>query len=160
MRTYERSINVETTTGSRTAKPKADRSPVPRLSPQPAQIPHAAAAVPAGAAPASFMEQALGYQIDRWQRSVLFLDMLRERANNMLAHEEAGMPAPLDFEYETILDARRFERTRLPADESNQFVAIERAAGASISQALEIYREARDRASEQLFSALYGSENR
>lgn len=25
------------------------------------------------------LEQALHYQIDRWQRSVLFLDMLRER---------------------------------------------------------------------------------
>lgn len=56
------------------------------------------------------MAQAFRYQIDRWQRSVLYLDMLRERANNMLAHEEAGMPAPLDFEYETILDARHFER--------------------------------------------------
>ena len=27
----------------------------------------------------------------------------------MLAHEEAGMPPPLDFDYETILDARSFE---------------------------------------------------
>ncbi|MEO8171237.1 MAG: DUF3141 domain-containing protein, partial [Oxalobacteraceae bacterium] len=49
------------------------------------------------------------YQFDRWQRGVLFLDMLRERANNMLTHEEAGMPPPLAFEYETILDARLFE---------------------------------------------------
>jgi hypothetical protein len=65
--------------------------------------------VPADIAPASFMEQAFGYQIDRWQRSVLFLDMLREGAGNMLAHEEAGMPAPLDFDYEMILDARNFE---------------------------------------------------
>jgi hypothetical protein len=65
--------------------------------------------VPAGVAPASFMEQVFGYQIDRWQRSVLFLDMLREVGNNMLAHEEAGMPPPLDFEYETILDARTFK---------------------------------------------------
>ncbi|HCY64699.1 MAG TPA: poly(3-hydroxyalkanoate) synthetase [Oxalobacteraceae bacterium] len=62
------------------------------------------------AEPASTLQQALRYQIDRWQRSILFLDILRERANNMLAHEEAGMPALLDFEYETILDARRFER--------------------------------------------------
>ncbi|MEO8119754.1 MAG: DUF3141 domain-containing protein [Rhodoferax sp.] len=69
-----------------------------------------AAAVPASASAPSFIEQAFRYQTDRWQRSVLFLDMLRERANNMLAHEEAGMPPPLDFEYETILDARHFER--------------------------------------------------
>jgi hypothetical protein len=71
---------------------------------------YAAAAVPASASAAPFMEQAFRYQIDRWQRSVLFFDMLRERANNMLAHEEAGMPPPLDFQYETILDARQFER--------------------------------------------------
>ncbi len=69
-----------------------------------------AATVAAGAPTPSLIEQALRYQFDRWQRSVLFLDMLRERANNMLAHEEAGMPPPLDFEYETILDARRFVR--------------------------------------------------
>lgn len=50
------------------------------------------------------------YQIDRVQRTVLFLDILRQRASNLLAHEEAGMPPPLDFEYETIMDARRFER--------------------------------------------------
>ena len=49
------------------------------------------------------------YQLDLWQRSILFLDILRERANNMLAHEQAGLPPLLDFEYETILDARRFE---------------------------------------------------
>ncbi|MBK5205342.1 MAG: DUF3141 domain-containing protein [Polaromonas sp.] len=40
---------------------------------------------------------------------MLFPDMLREWANNMLAHVEANMPSPVDFEYETIPDARRFE---------------------------------------------------
>lgn len=48
------------------------------------------------------------YQLDFWQRSVLFLDTLRERADNMLAHEQAGLPPLLNFDYETILDARRF----------------------------------------------------
>lgn len=52
----------------------------------------------------------LGYQIDRLERTVLFLDTLRQRASNLLAHEAAGMPPPLNFEYETILDARHFER--------------------------------------------------
>lgn len=60
--------------------------------------------------PASLMEQALRYHVDRWQRSLMLLDTFRERANNMLAHETAGMPPPLHFEYETILDARLFER--------------------------------------------------
>ena len=61
-------------------------------------------------APVSIMETAFRYQVDRWQRSLMLLDTFRERANNMLAHETAGMPAPLHFEYETILDARQFER--------------------------------------------------
>lgn len=98
-------MNVKSTEGRRRAKPRTDLAPQPQL----AELPHAAA-LPVGAAPASLMEQAFRYQIDRWQRGVMFLDMLRERANNMLTHEEAGMPPPLDFEYETILDARLFER--------------------------------------------------
>ena len=54
-------------------------------------------------------EQAWNYQTDFLQRSILFLDILRERANNMLDHEQAGLPPLLDFEYEAILDARKFE---------------------------------------------------
>lgn len=49
------------------------------------------------------------------------------------------------------------ERTRLPADEANPFIAMERAASESISHALEACRKVRDAASEQLFSTLYGS---
>ena len=50
------------------------------------------------------------YSRDLWERSVLFLDTLRERADNMIAHERAGMPPLLDFKYETLLDARQFSR--------------------------------------------------
>lgn len=49
------------------------------------------------------------YGRDLWERSILFWDTLRQRANNMLVHERAGLPPLLDFKYETILDARRFE---------------------------------------------------
>ncbi len=59
--------------------------------------------------PVGLPEAAWKYQIDLWQRSVLFLDILRERGNNMLAHEQAGLPPLLDFDYETILDARQFK---------------------------------------------------
>ncbi len=52
----------------------------------------------------------LDYLIDVWQRNILFLDVLRERANNIIEHERAGLPPPLKFDYETILDARRLER--------------------------------------------------
>tara|TARA_R110002124_G_scaffold266813_2_gene433813 strand:- start:2717 stop:4477 length:1761 start_codon:yes stop_codon:yes gene_type:complete len=50
------------------------------------------------------------YQVDVWQRSVLFLDTLRQRADNMIEHEKAGMPPLLDFKYEMALDARAFKR--------------------------------------------------
>jgi len=49
------------------------------------------------------------YGRDLWERSVLFMDTLRERADNMIAHERAGMPPLLDFKYETLLDARQFD---------------------------------------------------
>ena len=50
------------------------------------------------------------YQRDFLERTVLFWDTLRQRANNMLEHERAGLPPLLDFKYETLLDARGFER--------------------------------------------------
>lgn len=54
-------------------------------------------------------DDAWGYGIDVWQRTILFWDTLRQRADNMLEHERAGLPPLLDFKYETILDARGFE---------------------------------------------------
>lgn len=53
---------------------------------------------------------AWSYGLDVWQRTILFCDALRHRANNAMEHERAGMPPLLDFKYETILDARRFEQ--------------------------------------------------
>lgn len=50
------------------------------------------------------------YQRDFLERSILFWDALRQRANNMIAHERAGLPPLLAFEYETLMDARRFEQ--------------------------------------------------
>jgi uncharacterized protein DUF3141 len=41
------------------------------------------------------------YQRDVWEHSILFIDTLRQRA---------GKPPLLDFDYELILDARRFEK--------------------------------------------------
>lgn len=57
-----------------------------------------------------WIRDSLSYQRDLWQRSVLFLDVLRERANNMLDDEQAGLPLLLDFPYEVILDARNFDK--------------------------------------------------
>jgi len=50
------------------------------------------------------------YAQDLTERSILFWDTLRQRADNMLAHERAGKPPLLDFDYEVVLDAHRFER--------------------------------------------------
>lgn len=61
-------------------------------------------------APAQPLQEAWDYQLDVWQRSILFWDALRQRANNMLEHERTGLPPLLDFKYETVLDARRFEQ--------------------------------------------------
>ena len=59
---------------------------------------------------ASSLRENWDYGLDILQRTVLFWDILRERASNMLEHERAGLPTLLNFKYETILDARRFER--------------------------------------------------
>jgi pimeloyl-ACP methyl ester carboxylesterase len=50
------------------------------------------------------------YSVDAAQRAVLFWDTLRRRGNQWLAHEQAGKPPLLHFEYEMVLDARTFER--------------------------------------------------
>ena len=55
------------------------------------------------------LQDVLDYQRDLLERMVLFWDALRQRADNMLDHERAGLPPLLDFKFETLLDARLFE---------------------------------------------------
>jgi hypothetical protein len=50
------------------------------------------------------------YSVDAAQRSVLMLDTLRQRGNNLLEHQRAGLPPLLNFDYEMVLDARKFAR--------------------------------------------------
>ena len=49
------------------------------------------------------------YSVDFAQRSVLYWDTLRQRGNQFTEREQAGLPPVLHFEYEMVLDARRFE---------------------------------------------------
>ena len=49
------------------------------------------------------------YVADFAQRGTLFLDTLRQRGNNWIAHEQAGKPPLLAYEYEILADARTFE---------------------------------------------------
>lgn len=63
------------------------------------------------AAEAPSTQDYFDYQRDFFERTILFWDTLRQRANNMLEHERSGLPPLLDFKYETLLDARSFERS-------------------------------------------------
>src|SRR5262245_10005125 len=51
----------------------------------------------------------LSYQRDVLERSILFFDTLRKRANAMLEHERLGLPPLLNFKSEMLLDARQFD---------------------------------------------------
>lgn len=66
-------------------------------------------AAAAGAPAADVLRDVAEYQRDLLERTILFWDVLRQRADNMLEHERAGLPPLLDFKYEMLLDARRFE---------------------------------------------------
>ncbi|HWH68749.1 MAG TPA: DUF3141 domain-containing protein, partial [Candidatus Sulfotelmatobacter sp.] len=50
------------------------------------------------------------YVVDWAQRMILFWDTLRQRGNLFLEREQAGKPPVLHFQYEMVLDARKFER--------------------------------------------------
>lgn len=73
-----------------------------------------AASSVAGAAapkdPAEVWREAVSYGFDAAQRGLLFWDTLRQRGNNWLAHEKAGKPPLLAFDFEIVADARTFER--------------------------------------------------
>ena len=51
-----------------------------------------------------------GYASDAVQRSVLFLDTLRQRGNNFVEHTRQGLPPVLHFDYETVVDGRKLAR--------------------------------------------------
>jgi hypothetical protein len=50
------------------------------------------------------------YMIDACQRTILFWDVLRQRGNNYLAHQQRGQPPVVQFDYEMIIDGRQLER--------------------------------------------------
>jgi hypothetical protein len=50
------------------------------------------------------------YAVDAWQRSILFLDVLRQRGNAFLQHNEVQDPHVLSFESDVILDGRQMAR--------------------------------------------------
>jgi hypothetical protein len=50
------------------------------------------------------------YWVDAMQRSVLYLDVLRERGNQFLDHYQAGKPPVLSFDYDVVLDGATLPR--------------------------------------------------
>ncbi len=63
----------------------------------------------ASALPCGFLyQQAIDYWVDAWQRSAIFLDVLKQRSNAHLIHEQETAPTVLHFDFELVLDGRNF----------------------------------------------------
>src|SRR6201982_2571921 len=52
----------------------------------------------------------LDYWVDAWQRSILLLDVLRQRGNNSREHNARKAPNVLSFDAELVLDGRTLVR--------------------------------------------------
>ena len=50
------------------------------------------------------------YWIDAWQRSILTLDVLRQRGNTYLEQKDRTAPHVLTFEFEVVRDGRTLPR--------------------------------------------------
>src|SRR5262249_53519855 len=50
------------------------------------------------------------YWVDACQRAVLFWDVMRQRGNTFLEHEDKGKPPLLVFEHEMVIDGRTLDR--------------------------------------------------
>ncbi|WP_246130091.1 DUF3141 domain-containing protein [Nitrospirillum pindoramense] len=59
---------------------------------------------------ASLAQQAVDYWVDAGQRSLLFLDVLRQRGNDHFQHMDDAWPNVLSFPYELVLDGRTLDR--------------------------------------------------
>jgi len=78
---------------------------------KPVTQPEGGSSTPPTAVPwASIAQDAWAYWIDAWQRSVLFLDVMRQRGNNHLEHSAEQVPNVLNFEFELVMGGRELER--------------------------------------------------
>jgi tellurite resistance protein len=58
----------------------------------------------------NWFADACSYAMDAYQRSILFTDILRKRGNMYLAHQKAGEPPVLVFDYDMTLDGRTLDK--------------------------------------------------
>ncbi|BCH20570.1 DUF3141 domain-containing protein [Mesorhizobium sp. L-8-3] len=56
------------------------------------------------------LAEAASYGLDAWQRSILFLDVMRRRAVQYDEHASEAVPHVLDFDAELVCDGREFAR--------------------------------------------------
>lgn len=56
------------------------------------------------------MTDSFEYMVDSFQRSVLYIDIMRKRGNEYLDHVQEGQPPVLVFDYEMIVDGRTLEQ--------------------------------------------------
>ena len=68
------------------------------------------AAYPSSLWPIPGASDLVDYWVDAWQRSILLLDVLRQRGNNCLEHNARKVPNVLSFEAELVLDGRTLPR--------------------------------------------------
>jgi Protein of unknown function (DUF3141) len=61
-------------------------------------------------APLGMFAPAFEYLVDAAQRSVLFLDVMRQRGNQYREHLAETAPHVLDYEVELIVDGRTLDR--------------------------------------------------
>ena len=60
--------------------------------------------------PADMVEDASAYYLDAWQRGILFLDVLRQRAERYQEHAAKAAPHVLKFDCELVMDGRTLQR--------------------------------------------------
>ena len=75
-----------------------------------ASAPKAVAAEMAALPGIQLVQQAFDYWTDAWQRSVLFLDVLRQRGNNYFERAAQQAPTVLRFRFEPIMNGRDLSR--------------------------------------------------
>jgi len=57
-----------------------------------------------------YLNDAYEYSVDVFQRSVLFMDVMRKRGNIYFEHKKNNKPPVLTFDYDVIMDGRDLER--------------------------------------------------
>ncbi|QPH55499.1 DUF3141 domain-containing protein [Pontivivens ytuae] len=60
--------------------------------------------------PTEFATELANYMLDSWQRALLTMDALRKRGDIFIAHEDAGAPPVLIYDYEVVVDGRDLPR--------------------------------------------------